>query len=146
VLHLPSCSSHFAVRSRHSYFAVQFTVDAKDIRAFSSELFELLVNEPASYMPLLELAAKEVVRGLTLNPPPLAEMADFQAQLINYDRFTDLRMLSASDVSKVCLLCFALLRLSSVRLVIPWFGVPLFSSLLSWFVFAVLSSTPPNPE
>eukprot|EP00457_Paulinella_chromatophora_P002482 gb/GEZN01002487.1/.p1 GENE.gb/GEZN01002487.1/~~gb/GEZN01002487.1/.p1 ORF type:complete len:750 (+),score=71.07 gb/GEZN01002487.1/:43-2292(+) len=76
-------------------------VDMNDLRSWDKALCNEFEADPADLLPLLEMAAKEVVRRLTVPQPRLEDMPEFQVLLTNYDKFTNLRELSAREVSKL---------------------------------------------
>lgn len=98
-------SGSFPYREQLSAHYIQGTqmleVDMDDIRAFDAELMDQFIKDPATFLPLLETACKEVVRRTLVRPPTLEEMPDFQVTLKNFQNFVNLRDLSAVDVSQL---------------------------------------------
>jgi len=72
-----------------------------DLAATDPKLFTLLRLRPAEYIPCLERAAVDVIIALTAPRPTESQVEPIQITLRNYARFTELRKLTATQVSQL---------------------------------------------
>lgn len=78
-------------------------IDMDDLRAFDEGLRDQLCRNPREIVSLFEIATQKVLLGLIVGLKE-SEVPHIQLQLKNFARFTNIRRLSANNVSRlVCL-------------------------------------------
>eukprot|EP00808_Paulinella_micropora_P006263 g14596.t1 len=102
--HDPASNTHpyrDQLKAHYVQGTYQLNVDLNDLRAYDAVLVDEFIKFPSDLLPKLELAAKEVVRKLTVPQPPLEDMPNFQVTLSNFPRFQDLRSLNSAQVNQL---------------------------------------------
>jgi DNA replication licensing factor MCM5 len=76
-------------------------VDARHVQQFDNDLLERLIAQPASTLPVFELAAKDMIALSVAPRPELSDIPHIQVRLRNFERFTSIRALDARHVSRL---------------------------------------------
>lgn len=99
------------LRSNYSQGTFHVEINLEHLFQDNASLAEGLVDDPERYMPLFQVAAKELL-SYTLNK---ANVEDIQIQLVGLRRKTQLRKLDSTDVSRLVSLSGIVVSASSIQ-------------------------------
>merc|ERR1719199_441603 len=77
-------------------------IDFSHLTGFDSGNAEKIFQSPDTYLPLFELACKEVIAATSVPKPKKADMPDFQVQIKNFKRaVTRIRDLGSDQINRL---------------------------------------------